>query len=54
MFAGVAGLKNDVFIGRKTEPRQTVQNRTQRFFGRTLLVGVFDAQKKFSADVPGV
>ena len=50
MLFRIVGLKNFLFVVIETEPLEPFDDRTRRFIGRALQVGVFDAQQKLAAD----
>ncbi len=50
MLVCVVGLKNFLFVVIETEPFEPFKDRTRRFIGRPLQIGVFDAQQKLAAD----
>ncbi len=49
MLVGIIRLKNFLFVVIETKPFEPFDDRTRRFIGRALQVGVFNAQQKLAA-----
>src|SRR5258708_31429243 len=50
MLVSIVRLKDQVFVIVESQPFQTFNNRTRRFVGGALQIGVFDPQQELTAD----
>src|SRR6266576_2915600 len=50
MLVSIVGLKDQVFVVVESQPLQTFNDRTRRFVGGTLQIGVFYSEQELAAD----
>ena len=53
MLVGIIGLKDDLLIRLKTDPRKALEDRARRFVGRAREVRVLDPKQELAALLAG-